>query len=250
MPGTKGGSVDSYMIEKRVFNPPQEFTKKAIVNCMQQRNEMWRKSIENPEEFWAEMAEEHISWFKKWDAVEEYSFTNDVFIRYFRGAKLNASYNCLDRHLKGWRKNKAALIWQGEPAEESRTYTYLQLHHEVCKFANVLKSMGVKKGDRVTVYLPMIPELAITLLACARIGAIHSVVFGGFSAESLRDRIIDADAKTVVTCNYGLRSGRLLYSKENVDRALADCPAVKNCIVVKRVDKDCKMEEGRDCWWH
>lgn len=250
MPGTKGGSVDSYMIEKRVFNPPQEFTKKAIVNCMQQRNEMWRKSIENPEEFWAEMAEEHISWFKKWDAVEEYSFTDDVFIRYFRGAKLNASYNCLDRHLKGWRKNKAALIWQGEPAEESRTYTYLQLHHEVCKFANVLKSMGVKKGDRVTVYLPMIPELAITLLACARIGAIHSVVFGGFSAESLRDRIIDADAKTVVTCNYGLRSGRLLYSKENVDRALADCPAVKNCIVVKRVDKDCKMEEGRDCWWH
>ncbi len=250
MPGTKVGSVDSFMIEKRVFNPPQEFTEKARINCMQQRDKMWRKSIENPDEFWAEMAEEHIDWFKKWDAVEEYSFEGDVFIRYFRGAKLNASYNCLDRHLKGWRKNKAALIWQGEPTEESRTYTYLQLHREVCKFANVLKSMGVKKGDRVTVYLPMIPELAITLLACARIGAIHSVVFGGFSAESLRDRVTDANAETVVTCNYGLRSGRLLYSKENVDRALADCPGVKNCIVVRRVDKDCKMEEGRDYWWH
>jgi acetyl-CoA synthetase len=243
-------SVKNLMTETRVFTPPQEFVEKAWINSRQQRDEMYRKSVEQPDEFWAEMAEEHIEWFKKWDAVEEYSFKDDVFIRYFRGAKLNASYNCLDRHLKTWRRNKAALIWQGEPTDESRIYTYDQLHREVCKFANVLKSMGVKKGDRVTVYLPMIPELAITVLACARIGAIHSVVFGGFSAEALRDRILDSNAETLVTTNYGLRAGKLLNSKENADNAMAQCPMVKNCVVVRRVDKDCNMMEGRDHWWH
>jgi acetyl-CoA synthetase len=211
---------------------------------------MWRKSIENPDEFWGEMAEEHIDWYKKWDAVEEYSFVDDVYVRYYRGARLNASYNCLDRHLNNWRKNKAALIWQGEPLEESRTYTYQQLHREVCKFANVLKGMGVKKGDCVSVYLPMIPELVITLLACARIGAIHSAVFGGFSAEALRDRIRDSRSKTLVTCNYSLRAGKYIYSKDNADRALAACEDVENCIVVKRLDRDCSMTPGRDHWWH
>jgi acetyl-CoA synthetase len=166
------------------------------------------------------------------------------------GARLNASYNCLDRHLNNWRKNKAALIWQGEPLEESRTYTYQQLHREVCKFANVLKGMGVKKGDCVSVYLPMIPELVITLLACARIGAIHSAVFGGFSAEALRDRIRDSRSKTLVTCNYSLRAGKYIYSKDNADRALAACEDVENCIVVKRLDRDCSMTPGRDHWWH
>ncbi|GBF32907.1 acetyl-coenzyme A synthetase [Desulfocucumis palustris] len=246
----KSGSVQNLMTENRVFYPSQEFTDKAKVSSRQQRDELYRKSVEQPEEFWADMAEQNIDWFKKWEAVEEYDFTDNIFINYYRGAKLNASYNCLDRHLKTWRRNKAALIWQGEPYEDSRTYTYLQLHREVSKFANVLKNIGVKKGDRVTVYLPMIPELAITILACARIGAIHSVVFGGFSAESLRDRILDSNAETLITTNYGLRAGKILNSKEIADNALAECPAVKNCVVVKRLDKDCNMVEGRDHWWH
>ncbi|MFZ5648276.1 MAG: acetate--CoA ligase [Bacillota bacterium] len=244
------GSVQNLMTETRVFAPSGEFVEKALISSREQRDEMYRKSVEQPNEFWAEMAEENIEWFKKWEAVEEFSFKDDIYIRYFRGAKLNASYNCLDRHLKTWRRNKAALIWQGEPQDEYRIYTYDQLHREVCKFANVLKSMGVKKGDRVTVYLPMIPELPITVLACARIGAIHSVVFGGFSAEALRDRILDANAETLVTSNYGLRAGKLLNSKENADNAMAQCPMIKNCIVVRRVDKDCNMVEGRDHWWH
>ncbi len=234
----------------KVFNPPSEMAEKAHIKNLQQRNEMWQKSINEPDEFWAEIAEEHIDWFKKWDAVEEFSFTGDVFIRYFRGAKLNAAYNCLDRHLTGWRKNKAALIWQGEPLEESKTYTYLQLHREVCKFSNVLKSMGVKKGDRVTLYLPMIPEMAIAMLACARIGAIHSVMFGGFSAEALRNRIQDAGSDIIVAANYGYRAGKLLKFKENVDSALAHCPKVKKCIIVQRTNHDCSMEPGRDYWWH
>lgn len=246
----KSGSVESLLTESRIFRPPLEFVEKALVKSRQHRDELWEKSMEKPDEFWAEMAGEHIEWFKKWEAVEEYSFKDDVFVRYFRGAKLNASYNCLDRHLNSWRKNKAALIWQGEPLEESKTYTYLQLHREVCKFANVLKSLGVKKGDRVTIYMPMIPELAIAMLACARIGAIHSVVFGGFSAEALRDRIRDCRAETLVTVNYGLRGGKLLNLKENVDSALSSCPEVKNCIVVKRVEEDCDMLPGRDFWWH
>ena len=172
---------ESVYAEKRVFDPPKEFVEKAYIKSREEYEELYRRSIEDPQNFWAEMADEYLDWFKKWDgAVEEYSFEDDVYLRYLVGGKLNAAYNCLDRHLKTWRKNKAALIWQGEPEEESRTYTYQQLHREVCKFANVLKKLGVKKGDRVAVYLPMIPELPITMLACARIGAIHSVVFGGF----------------------------------------------------------------------
>lgn len=245
----KSGSVDTLLTEKRIISPPQSFVEHACINSRKQYEEMWRMSIENPNEFWGKMAEEHIDWFKKWEAVEEYSFQDDVFVRYYRGAKLNAAYNCLDRHLHSWRRNKAALIWQGEPLEESRTYTYLQLHREVCKFANVLKSLGVKKGDRVAVYMPMIPELAIALLACARIGAIHSAVFGGFSAEALRDRLADCKAQVLVTANYGMRAGKLVPSKTNVDQALTGCPEVKKCIVVKRVEKDCNMVTGRDLYW-
>lgn len=246
----KTSSVKSLLTEERVFPPPQNFVEKARIKSREQYDELWRKSIECPDEFWGEMAEEHIEWFKKWEAVEEYSFQDDVYVRYYRGAKLNATYNCLDRHLNSWRKNKAALIWQGEPMEESRTYTYAQLHREVCKFANVLKTMGVKKGDCVSVYLPMIPELVITVLACARIGAIHSVVFGGFSAEALRDRIRDSHSKTLVTSNFSLRSGKQSCSKDNADSALSACEDVKNCIVVKRTDGDCSMTARRDHWWH
>ena len=197
------------------------------------------------------MANELIDWHKKWDGpVEEYSFKDNISLRYFVGGKLNVTYNCLDRHLKTWRKNKAALIFQGEPLEEAKTLTYQQLHREVCKFANVLKKHGVKKGDRVAIYLPMIMELAIAMLACARIGAIHSIVFGGFSAEALRDRIQDCKAETLVTCNWGYRSGKVLSSKGNADAAVAQCPTIKRCFIVNRIDKETDMKKGRDFWWH
>ena len=204
----KMGHVESVYAEKRVFEPIKAFVEKAHLKNMETYERLYKRSIEDPQGFWAEAAEEYLDWFRKWDGPsEEYSFKDDIYIRYFAGGKLNASYNCLDRHLKTWRKNKAALVWQGEPLEESRTYTYQGLHREVCKFANVLKDLGVKKGDRVAIYLPMIPELPIAMLACARIGAIHSVVFGGFSADALRDRIQDCKAETLITCNWGYRSG-------------------------------------------
>ena len=247
----KGRHVESVYMEKRVFDPPKEFVEKAHIGSRKEYEEIYRRSIEDPQNFWAEMAEEYLDWFKKWDGpVEEYSFRDDIFLRYFAGGKLNVAYNCLDRHLKTWRKNKAALIWQGEPPEESRTYTYQELHREVCKFANALKKLGVKKGDRVTIYLPMIPELPIAMLACARIGAVHSVVFGGFSADALKGRILDCDSGILITSNYGYRSGRILESKQNADAALISCPDVETCIVVNRIDKETNMVEGRDYWWH
>jgi len=248
---TKIGHVESVYAEKRVFKPSREFVEKAHIKSMDAYEKLYRKSIEDPQDFWAEMAAEYLDWFKKWDgAAEEYSFTDDIYLRYFAGGKLNAAYNCLDRHLKTDRKNKAALIWQGEPDEDARTYTYQQLHQEVCMFANVLKKFGVKKGDRVSIYLPMIPELAIAMLACARIGVIHSVVFGGFSSDALRDRILDCKAETLITCNYGYRAGKIIESKRNADAALASCPDVKRCIVVNRIDKETNMVAGRDHWWH
>jgi acetyl-CoA synthetase len=247
----KAKQVESVYVEKRIFNPPKEFVGKAYIKSREEYEKLYNRSIDAPQEFWADMGEKYISWFKKWDGpAEDYSFKDDVHVRYFAGGKLNVAYNCLDRHLKTWRKNKAAIIWQGEPLEESRTYTYLELHREVCKFANALKKLGVKKGDRVSIYLPMIPELPIAMLACARIGAIHSVVFGGFSPDALKDRILDCKAETLITCNYGYRSGKILDSKKNADKALASCPDVKSCIVVKRVDKETPMQEGRDHWWH
>ncbi len=245
----RAAGVDSVYIERRVFPSPKDFVEKARLKSMEEYQKLFRRSMEDPQGFWAEMAGQYLDWYKRWDAVEEYSFKDDVYLRYFRGGKLNASYNCLDRHLETWRRTKAALIWQGEPLEESRTFTYQELHREVCKFANVLKKLGVKKGDRVTIYLPMIPELPIAMLACARIGAVHSVVFGGFSADSLRDRILDAKAETLVTCNYGYRAGRTLESKKTADVAMEACPDVKHCIVVRRIDKDAPMKEGRDYWW-
>ena len=247
----KKSEMESMYMEKRVFDPPKEFVEKAYIKSMEEYEQLHKRSIEDPEGFWGEMAEKHLDWFKKWDGpVEEYSFKDDIYIRYFAGGKLNVSYNCLDRHLNTWRKNKAALIWQGEPLEESITYTYQELHREVCKFANVLKKFGVKKGDRVTIYLPMIPELPIAMLACARIGAIHSIVFGGFSAEALRDRIQDCESDILITCNHGYRSGRVLPSKKNADVAMDQCPDVKTCIVVNRIDQETEMKEGRDRWWH
>ncbi len=247
----KGSQVESVYMEKRVFHPINEFVQGAYVKGIKEYEELYRRSIDYPQEFWAEMADENLDWFKKWDGpVEEYSFKDDIYLRYFVGGKLNASYNCLDRHLMTWRRNKAALIWQGEPSEESRTYTYQELHHQVCKLANALKGLGVKRGDRVSIYLPMIPELSIALLACARIGAIHSVVFGGFSADALKDRILDCDSRVLITSNCAYRSGRILESKKNADTALNSCPEVKTCIVVERIDRETHMVKSRDYWWH
>ncbi len=234
----------------KMYPPSEEFSKKALVKSLDEYKTMYKRSIEKPEQFWAEMAEENLTWYKKWETVEEYSFNDPVFVRYFVGGKLNLAYNCLDRHLNGPRRNKAALIWQGEPLEESKTYTYQQLHDEVCKFANVLKDLGVKKGDRVALYLPMIPEAAISMLACARIGAIHTIIFGGFSADALRDRIDGAQAEVVIANNYGYRSGKFLASKDVADQAMAQCPSVKKCVVVERVKKECNMVEGRDFMWN
>ncbi len=216
---------------------------------MAQYEAMYKESIESPDTFWAKMADENIEFFKKWDKVVEADL-NEAKIAWFKGAKLNVSYNCLDRHIKTARKNKAALMWQGEPVDEARTYTYIELYHEVNKFANVLKAKGVKKGDRVVIYLPMIPELPIAMLACARIGAIHAIVFGGFSADALRDRIQGSEAAVLITSDASYRSGKSVDLKGNADSAMAECPSVKTCIVVKRTGAAVTLKEGRDCWWH
>ena len=240
--------ITSMMEEKRVFSPPKELSEKAYIKSMDEYKKIYKESIENPEKFWGEMAEQ-LDWYKKWDKVLVEDFAEGKH-EWFVGGKLNVSYNCLDRHLKTWRKNKAALIWEGEPEGESKTYTYQQLHYEVCKFANVLKKFGVKKGDRVSIYLPMIPELAIAMLACARIGAMHSVVFGGFSAEALRDRMLDGGSKILICGDGYWRNGRVVNSKANADAAMEQCPDVKDCIVVKRMGNEANMKEGRDVWWH
>ncbi len=238
----------SMMDEKRVFPPPKEFSEKAHIKSFEEYQKLYDKSLADNEGFWAERAEQ-IDWFKKWDKVLVEDFANAKH-EWFVGGKLNVTYNCIDRHLTTWRKNKAALIWEGEPVDERKTYTYQDLYYEVCRFANVLKKNGVKKGDRVSIYLPMIPELPIALLACARIGAIHSVIFGGFSAEALRDRIQDCDSETVICCDGYYRSGKIVGSKANADAAMAECPGVKRAFVVKRAGGDVPMVEGRDLWWH
>ncbi len=251
MENRENASIESLTMEGRLFLPSEESSATSTLKSRQERDEMYRRSLEEPEEFWAEMAETNIDWFKKWDTVEEYDFDSDKpFVRYFGGAELNASYNCLDRHVKNGRKNKTALIWQGEPAEETRTYTYQQLLREVCKAANMMKDIGVQKGDRVVLYMPLIPELVISVLACARIGAVHCVVFSGLSAESLRDRIVDLGAKVVITANHGYRAGKTLECKSICDKALESCPEVQTCIVVKRVDQEAETVEERDFWWH
>ena len=227
-----------------------EFSYKAHIRSRQDYDALYRRSLEDPDGFWGEAAEEHLDWFKRWDAVEEYDFASDrPYARYFRGGELNASYNCLDRHLEGPRRNKAALIWQGEGENEVSIYTYQRLHREVCRAANMLRSLGVRRGDRVVFYLPMIPQLAIGMLACARIGAIHCVVFSGLSAEALRDRIEGSGARVVVCANYGKRSGKMLRLKEICDEALAECPQVEHCVVVQRMNEPTEMVEGRDQWW-
>lgn len=212
--------------------------------------QMYQHSVDDPEGFWAERAEEFIHWFKKWDNVLDWSYMEeDLHIRWFEGGKLNVCYNCLDRHLDD-RGDQIAIIWEGDEPDTDKKITYRKLHGEVCRFANVLKSRGVKKGDRVSIYMPMVPEAAVAMLACARIGAVHSIVFGGFSPDALRDRILDSDCQTVITANVGIRGGRKTPLKANTDKALAECPNVHTCIVVQCSDDEVDWNESRDVWYH
>jgi acetyl-CoA synthetase len=237
--------IESVLKEERVFQPPQEFSAKARIKSFAEYEQLYKQAQDDPEGFWASMAKE-LDWFKPWDKVLEW---NPPFAKWFTGGRINIAHNCLDRHLTTARKNKAAIIWEGEPGDE-RILTYQTLHREVCKFANVLKGIGVKTGDRVAIYMPMVPELPIAMLACARIGATHSVVFGGFSAEALRDRINDAQAKVVITADGGYRRGGDIPLKKAVDEAVQQTPSIESVIVYRRTGSQVHMEPGRDHWWH
>ncbi len=233
------------MDETRQFAPSEEWSRRAHIHSLAQYQEMYERSLEDPEGFWAECAEE-LHWFKKWDRVYEGDFGR-AQVKWFVGGKLNAAYNCLDRHLHSGQQNRVAIRWVGQSGE-SKTYTYSELHREVCRFANALKRLGVKKGDRVAIYLPMIPELPVAMLACARIGAIHNVVFIGFSAESLRERIVGCKASLTITSNYAFSGGKVLPTKRDADAALRESPEMKR-VVVRSLEKEVERVEGRDFFW-
>ncbi len=239
-------STKSLLVENRVFKPAAEFSKKARISSMAQYRKMHEESLRHPEKFFAREAKE-LAWRKPFKKVLDWKCPN---AKWFTGGQLNVSENCLDRHLDGPRKTKAAIIWEGEPGEK-RVITYQQLHRDVCRFSNVLKRHKVRKGDRVVIYMPMVPEAAVAMLACTRIGAVHSVVFGGFSAESIKDRVLDSGATVVITADGGYRRGAVVPLKKNVDDALkgGDTP-VKTVIVLRRTGQDVHIEEGRDYWWH
>jgi acetyl-CoA synthetase len=241
-------TIESILQEGRTFPPSQEFSAQASIKSLAAYQEIYEKAKADPVAFWAELAETELDWFEKWEQTLDWQ---PPFAKWFQGGKINITHNCLDRHLTTARRNKAAIIWEGEPGE-CRTLTYGQLHREVCQMANVFKQLGVKKGDKVGIYMPMIPEAAIAMLACARIGAPHTVIFGGFSAEALRTRLVDADAKLVVTADGGFRKDKVVPLKAEVDLALADnhVPCVDNVLVVQRTKEKVHMELGRDHWWH
>jgi len=241
----KSGQIVNVMKEARLFPPPAEFAAKAHIGSMEQYEELWNEANNDLEGFWDRYARE-LHWFKPYTKVLDWKAP---FAKWFVGGQTNVSYNCLDVHLTTPRRNKAALIWEGEPGD-TRVMTYQMLHTEVCKFANVLKSLGVAKGDRVAMYMPMVPELAIAMLACARIGAVHSVVFGGFSSEAIADRNNDAKTKLQITADAGWRRGKEIPLKHNVDAALEKSPTVEKCIVLRRTGCKVDMQEGRDLWWH
>ena len=236
------GSIEALLQEDRTFPPSDQFRQQANINDPN----VYAEAAKDPEAFWARFAGE-LDWFQTWDKVLEW---NPPYAKWFLGGKLNASYNCIDRHLSSARRNKAAIIWEGEPGDR-QVYTYWDLHREVCRFANGLKSLGVQKGDRVTIYLPMVPELPISMLACARIGAAHSVIFGGFSADSIRDRLDDSQSKVMITADGGYRRGGIVQLKQNADESLEGDTPVEKVVVVRRTGHaDEKMVDGRDVWWH
>ncbi len=238
-------TIESVLKESRVFPPPADFAAQAHIRSMAEYRNMWQRSVDAPEAFWAEQAEQ-LHWFQRWHKVLDWQ---EPYSKWFLGGKLNVSYNCLDRHLMTARRNKAAIVWEGEPGE-TRILRYQDLHREVCKFANVLKKLGIQPGDRVTIYMPLVPEAIVAMLACARIGATHSVIFGGFSAEAVADRNNDAKARLLITADGGWRRGKVVPLKHNSDVALAKSPTVEKCIVFNRCNQPVEMKSGRDFWWH
>ena len=244
-------ALESTQVETRVFPPNEMFQREARIQSMEQYQTMWRRSIDDPEGFWGEQADE-LHWFKQPERVLEWE---EPYAKWFGGGQLNASYNCLDRIIDGGRGDKTAILFEGEPVDEDgkpvevRRISYRELRDEVSRFANGLKSIGVKKGDVVTLYLPMVPEAAVAMLACARIGAVHSVIFGGFSAQAIADRVADADSKFVVTADGGYRRGKILELKQNVDEAVHGNASVAKVVVLKRTDHGVTMKAGRDVWW-
>ena len=234
------------MSDEKVYEVPANIAASAHIDEARYQA-MYKASVEDPEGFWAEQAQKFVTWFKPWDRVLDWDFTKG-HIRWFDGGELNVSYNCLDRHLET-RADQVAILWEGDDPSTDRAVTYRELHADVCRFANVLKTRGVKKGDRVSIYMPMIPEVAVAMLACTRIGAIHSVVFGGFSPEALKDRILDSDCQVVITADEGRRAGRTVPLKANTDKALAKCPHVHTCIVVKCTGGKVDWHEERDAWY-
>ncbi|MEE8199353.1 MAG: acetate--CoA ligase [Thermoplasmata archaeon] len=247
--------IASRMREDRVFHPPEDLSKKAHVASLEAYEQLYRESLDHPEAFWARQADETIEWFRKWDEVQWYDFERvgefeGPYVRFFAGGRLNASYNCLDRHVLQGRGDKPAILWQGEDEADRRSLTYRELHEEVNRLANVLKRRGVRRGDTVTIYLPMIPELPMAMLACARIGAIHSVVFSAFSADALQSRILDGRSTFLITADGYTRAGKVVRPKAQADSALESCPDVRHVLVVRRLGIDVPIREGRDLWWH
>jgi acetyl-CoA synthetase len=238
-------AIESVLNESRVFPPSPEFSANAHIKSFAEYEKLYDEAAADPEAFWSRQAED-LHWFRKWDTVLEW---NEPFAKWFVGGKLNIAYNCLDRHLDTGRRNKAAIIWEGEPGE-IKTLTYQQLHSEVCKFANVLKRLGVETGDRVALYMPLVPALAVAMLACARIGATHTVIFAGFSADAIRDRVNDGQCKVIVTADGGYRRGAEIKLKEIVDEAAVQCPSVEHVVVFQRTESKVSMKPGRDHWWH
>ena len=231
------------MTKETIYKPSEEIINDAVISN-DEFEELYKDSINNPDQFWDKQARNYLSWDKEWDVIKESDLTKG-YISWFKGAKLNASVNCIDRHLEN-NGEKTAIIWEGDDPQDSLKITYKQLHESVCRFANALKKRGIGKGDRVCIYMPMIPEAAYAMLACARIGAIHSVVFGGFSPESLKDRILDSDCECVITADEGLRGSKKIPLKNNVDTALEDCPNVHSVFVVKRTNADVDWNDKRD----
>jgi acetyl-CoA synthetase len=237
------------MSDAKIYEVPADVAAKAHID-EDRYNAMYQRSVDDPEGFWAEYAGEFVTWFKPWDRVMDYSYdAENLYIRWFEGGKLNVSYNCLDRHLDT-RGDQTAIIWEGDNPEEDKHISYRELHADVCRLANAMKARGVQKGDRVCIYLPMIPEAAVAMLACTRIGAVHSIVFGGFSPDSLRDRIQDSECRLIITSDESVRGGRNVPLKKNADQALAECPSIDTCIVVRRTGGEVAWSEGRDVWYH